>query len=78
MPRNERDEVGHLSPGNVVPHPGIYDLLRGGVHRHPRSRANDCLAWNDGIKLAAPPEDGQSPLRKHLVAGLIVIDDEAC
>jgi hypothetical protein len=77
MPRNERDEVGYLAPGNVVPHPGIYDLLLGGVRRHPGSRANDCRARNDGVKLAAPPEDGRSPTGKNLIAGLSVIDDEA-
>ncbi len=78
MPRNERDEVGHLALGNVVPHPGIYDLLLGGVRRHPGSRANDCLAWNDGIKLAASPEHRRSPMGKNLIAGLSVIEDEAC
>src|SRR3954449_12889282 len=31
------DKVGHLAPGNVVPHPGIYDLLRGSARRHPGS-----------------------------------------
>jgi hypothetical protein len=77
MSRNERDEVGYLAPGNVVSHPRIYDLLLGGVRRHPGSRANDCLAWYDGIELAASPEDGRSPMGKNLVAGLSVIDDEA-
>jgi hypothetical protein len=37
-----------------------------------------CLAWNDGIELAASPEDGRSPMGKNLIAGLSVIDDEAC
>jgi hypothetical protein len=69
MPRSERDEVGHLAPGNVAPHPGIYDLLLGSVRRHPGSRANDCLAWNDGIKLAASPEDGRAQAGDQQPAG---------
>jgi hypothetical protein len=78
MPRNERDEVAHLASDYVVPHPGVYDLLLGGVCRHPGSGANDCLVWNDGIKFAAAPKDGRSPSGKNLIAGLSVIDDEAC
>jgi hypothetical protein len=66
---DEGDEVGHLAPGDVVPHPGIYDLLLGGVRRHPGSRANDCLAWNDGIELAASPEDGQTPCVRASAVG---------
>jgi hypothetical protein len=76
LPREERGEVGHLAPGNVVPQPAVDDGLRGCVCRHPGLRAGDRLPRDNRVTFASSPENRRPLSGQDLIAGLSVINDE--
>src|SRR5258705_7813244 len=76
LPREERGEIAHLAPGNVVPQRAVNDAFRGCVRRHPGLRAGDRLPRDNRVTLAPSPENRRPLPGQDLIAGLTVIDDE--
>jgi hypothetical protein len=73
---DERGEVRHLTPGDVVPQPGVHGVLLGCVRRHPGLRASDRLPRDNPVKLASAPENRRPRPGKNPIAWLRVVHDE--